>query len=74
MAPLNREEAAVHRFTVTATDSGSPALSQEALVVITVEDEDDNSPKFTRLFHAEIAEDMPVSGDSPRGIFGVAMV
>ena len=60
MVPLDREAFSHHRLTITATDSGYPPLFQECLVLIEVEDEDDNSPKFTRLFHAEIPEDLSV--------------
>lgn len=46
LAPLDREEKAVHFFTVTVTDSGNPPLSSTAQMNITIKDVDDNCPIF----------------------------
>ncbi|TKR57674.1 hypothetical protein L596_030345 [Steinernema carpocapsae] len=57
---LDREEQASYRLTIEAYNPNSPTQNQIAIVEVTVEDENDNSPKFTRLFHAEVAEDSAV--------------
>lgn len=44
---LNREEKEVYRFTVVATDKGTPPKSSTADVTVHVEDVNDNNPKFT---------------------------
>ena len=43
---LDRESMAKHYFQIIATDSGSPQLSGVASVTITVDDVNDNSPRF----------------------------
>ncbi|WKX99935.1 hypothetical protein Q1695_014644 [Nippostrongylus brasiliensis] len=55
---LDREERSRHRLVIAATDHGQPALSTEAVVLVDVIDEDDNAPKFSHLFHAEVPEDL----------------
>ena len=54
---LDREEQAEYRLMVEAVDGGKPPLSATALLMLSVGDENDNSPKFSRLFRAEIPED-----------------
>ncbi|KHJ89259.1 cadherin domain protein [Oesophagostomum dentatum] len=58
---LDREEISNYRLTVLATDHGVPPLSAMAIVKVEVLDEDDNAPKFSHLFHAEVYEDLKVS-------------
>ncbi|KAM7389585.1 hypothetical protein PAMP_023551 [Pampus punctatissimus] len=45
-ASLDREQQYVHRLTVVARDSGSPALESIATVTINVVDQNDNAPVF----------------------------
>lgn len=54
---LDREKQETIRFTVEAKDGGSPTFSAAAVVVVTVLDENDHAPKFTRLFKTELSED-----------------
>ncbi|XP_061091510.1 protocadherin-9-like isoform X2 [Conger conger] len=44
---FDREEQERFLFTVTARDNGTPPLQSQAAVIVTVQDENDNSPKFT---------------------------
>ncbi|XP_025090923.1 cadherin-23-like [Pomacea canaliculata] len=44
---LNREEQSLVNFTLVATDSGSPPLSSNITVSVTVVDANDNAPVFT---------------------------
>ncbi|KHJ90244.1 cadherin domain protein, partial [Oesophagostomum dentatum] len=60
MRSLDREETSNYRLAVLATDHGVPPLNAEALVKVEVLDEDDNAPKFSHLFHAEVYEDLKV--------------
>ncbi|RCN33444.1 cadherin domain protein, partial [Ancylostoma caninum] len=57
---LDRESISDYRLVVQATDRGSPPQSAEAIVKVKVLDEDDNAPKFSHLFHAEVSEDLKV--------------
>ena len=45
-AELDREEQSLYRITVTAEDMGVPVRSQNANVIITINDVNDNSPVF----------------------------
>lgn len=54
---LDRELRSVVRFHVTATDQGTPQLSSSAIVVVTLGDINDNTPKFTKaVFHFHVLE------------------
>uniref|UniRef100_A0A915EIC9 Cadherin domain-containing protein n=1 Tax=Ditylenchus dipsaci TaxID=166011 RepID=A0A915EIC9_9BILA len=57
LASLDREEVSTYRLVVQAADHGFPSLKSECIVKVEVIDENDNAPKFTRLFHASIRED-----------------
>ncbi|VDO25504.1 unnamed protein product [Haemonchus placei] len=57
---LDRESITYFRLVILAEDQGNPPLSTEAIVKVNVLDEDDNAPKFSHLFHAEIPEDLKV--------------
>ncbi|KAM9850413.1 protocadherin-20 [Aulostomus maculatus] len=46
LTSLDREQQVIHRFTVVAQDSGSPALKSAATVSIRVLDQNDNAPAF----------------------------
>ena len=45
---LDREEQAIHRLVLTATDGGDPARSSVARILVTVLDANDNAPVFTQ--------------------------
>ncbi|XP_049764628.1 cadherin-related tumor suppressor-like [Schistocerca cancellata] len=55
-ARLDREQAGSHRLLVEAVDGGSPVLSGTATVLVAVRDENDNPPRFTRLFSVNVTE------------------
>ncbi|CAM5170834.1 unnamed protein product [Natator depressus] len=46
--PLDREETAMHRLLLTATDGGKPELTGTVQLVITVLDVNDNAPVFNQ--------------------------
>ncbi|XP_029958140.1 protocadherin-20 [Salarias fasciatus] len=59
-APLDREQAGVHKLTVLARDSGSPPLESVATIFIRVLDRNDNAPVFsTTHFIFFIPENVP---------------
>ncbi|KAK6740380.1 hypothetical protein RB195_008692 [Necator americanus] len=58
---LDRELISDYRLVVLATDHGVPPLRAEAIINIKVLDEDDNAPRFSHLFHAEVKEDIEQS-------------
>lgn len=50
-ATLDREEASSYRLIVTAKDHGTPSLSSTVVVMVTVLDENDNTPQFSSPFY-----------------------
>ncbi|XP_048887308.1 protocadherin-9 isoform X2 [Brienomyrus brachyistius] len=57
---FDREDQERFLFTVTARDNGTPPLQSQAAVIITVQDENDNSPKFTHNhFQFFVSENLP---------------
>ncbi|XP_059845899.1 protocadherin-10-like [Hypanus sabinus] len=50
--PLDRETTAVYNIPVTAWDSGSPPLSTNKTIQITVSDVNDNTPQFSQSSYA----------------------
>lgn len=48
---LDREEASSYNMVITASDHGTPSLSSTVKVSVTVLDENDNTPKFSRPFY-----------------------
>ncbi|XP_063058928.1 protocadherin gamma-C5-like [Engraulis encrasicolus] len=44
--PLDRETKSIHRLVLTALDGGTPAKSGTTLVLVTVQDNNDNEPRF----------------------------
>jgi len=65
--PLDREERASYNLTVRATDSGSPRLSSETTLRVTVLDVNDSPPEFaSRLYFATVDEDSSLGTDVVR--------
>ncbi|KAL4608893.1 protocadherin-9-like [Arapaima gigas] len=57
---FNREDQERFLFTVTARDNGTPPLQSQAAVIVTIQDENDNSPKFTHNhFQFFVSENLP---------------
>uniref|UniRef100_A0A8C6CSI5 Protocadherin gamma subfamily A, 4 n=1 Tax=Moschus moschiferus TaxID=68415 RepID=A0A8C6CSI5_MOSMO len=58
---LDREEQAIHRLVLTATDGGDPARSSVAQILVTVLDANDNAPVFTQpVYRVNVPENLPV--------------
>ncbi|XP_054841967.1 protocadherin alpha-C1-like isoform X5 [Eublepharis macularius] len=58
--PLDREQQAAHRLSLTAHDGGSPARSGSAQVLVTVLDTNDNAPAFEHsVYRASVLENSP---------------
>ena len=60
---LDREKVGYYSLMIEAIDQGSPPLTGSAMVQITVQDKNDNPPRFTRLFSVNVTE------NSERGKF-----
>ncbi|XP_039607150.1 protocadherin Fat 4 isoform X1 [Polypterus senegalus] len=58
--PLDREKEAQYLLIVKATDKGSPPKSATVKVIIHVLDVNDNAPKFSKIFSAQIPENAPL--------------
>ncbi|KAG9331117.1 hypothetical protein JZ751_020200 [Albula glossodonta] len=57
---FDREEQERFLFTVTARDNGTPPLQSQAAVIVTIQDENDNTPKFTHNhFQFFVSENLP---------------
>jgi len=62
-AAVDREAYDTFRFPVLAVDSGSPALTGSALIIISVEDVDDEKPHFVQQqFHFKVIENEASAG------------
>ncbi|KAM6981316.1 protocadherin Fat 4 [Aplochiton taeniatus] len=58
--PLDREKAPQYVLKVRSSDRGSPAHSATVRVLIDVLDVNDNAPRFSQIFSASVAENVPV--------------
>ena len=59
-ASLDREDQDVYNFTVTATDTGSPARSASVPYTVAILDANDNSPMFLQAaYSAQLQENAP---------------
>lgn len=56
---LDREKISQHRIMVLATDTGSPALTGTAIIMVTVLDINDNGPEFEVPYKPVVWENMP---------------
>ena len=63
-ASLDREVSPVRRFHVVAVDRGSPPRSGSALVVVSIDDEDDCEPVFTQMIYSMSVPENQVPGSS----------
>ncbi|XP_036595932.1 protocadherin-11 X-linked-like [Trichosurus vulpecula] len=60
---LDREKKDKYTFTVTARDNGVPHLQSNATVIVTVLDQNDNSPTFTHSeYNFYVPENLPKHG------------
>nr|XP_055063148.1 protocadherin gamma-A11-like [Misgurnus anguillicaudatus] len=60
-AALDRERVGAYNITITATDSGTPALSSQKTLNLKVSDINDNPPKFEKnVYTAYIPENNPL--------------
>lgn len=58
---LDYEKVKDYLLTVQATDRGTPPLSNQATVNITVQDYNDNTPAFTQLsYTVRVSEDIAI--------------
>ncbi|CAO4371486.1 unnamed protein product [Caenorhabditis nigoni] len=57
---LDRESKSEYRLILEAFDDGKPRRRGNTTVLIRVLDEDDNAPRFSRIFHVEILEDVGI--------------
>ncbi|ULU02851.1 hypothetical protein L3Y34_002442 [Caenorhabditis briggsae] len=57
---LDRESKSEYRLILEAFDDGKPRRRENTTVLIRVLDEDDNAPRFSRIFHVEIPEDVGI--------------
>nr|XP_033783600.1 protocadherin gamma-A4-like [Geotrypetes seraphini] len=58
---LDREEQAVHRLILTATDGGDPVRSGTAQIHVIVLDANDNAPVFNQsVYKVEVLENVPI--------------
>lgn len=55
-APLDREKVSQHRILLLATDTGSPALTGTAVVIVTVLDINDNGPELEAPYRPVVWE------------------
>ncbi|XP_066515265.1 uncharacterized protein [Hoplias malabaricus] len=59
--PLDREQVAQYKITITATDEGSPPLSSSTVITVEVSDVNDNAPLFPEpVINVYVKENGPV--------------
>lgn len=64
MKALDREECSNYTLVITACDQGPSALTSTTLLSITLSDENDNSPVFSRKsYRASVSEGLPVGSE-----------
>ena len=61
---VDREQIELFNLTVAATDGGTPSLTSVATVIITIDDVNDNPPKFAQsITYASIREDVEIPSE-----------
>ncbi|XP_057177603.1 protocadherin gamma-B1-like isoform X31 [Triplophysa rosa] len=61
--PLDRESVSQYNITITATDEGTPALSNSSIIIVHISDINDNAPYFaTPVINAYISENGQAGG------------
>lgn len=61
---LDHEKTANYNLTVSVSDSGVPPLSSTALVDVTVQDVNDNTPEFSSaVYEIQVNEDVPIDSN-----------
>ncbi|XP_038648330.1 protocadherin Fat 4 isoform X2 [Scyliorhinus canicula] len=60
IGPLDRERNAQYTLTVKATDKGASSRSSLCHVIIDVLDENDNAPRFSQIFSAQVSENAAI--------------
>ncbi|XP_012996320.1 protocadherin gamma-A6 isoform X2 [Cavia porcellus] len=70
-AALDREQVSLYNITVTATDKGTPPLSTEKLISVSVADTNDNPPVFS---HSSYSVYVPENNPRGASIFSVNAV
>lgn len=60
IASLDREHIPEHILTVEATELNNPLHKDRATIIVVVLDRNDNTPRFSQIFFAEVPEDSPV--------------
>ncbi|XP_061090087.1 protocadherin alpha-6-like [Conger conger] len=59
--PLDRETASEYNVTITATDEGTPPLSNTSVITVHISDVNDNAPRFTEpVNNVYVKENSPV--------------
>ncbi|XP_072351783.1 protocadherin Fat 4 isoform X2 [Scyliorhinus torazame] len=58
--PLDRERNAQYTLTVKATDKGASSRSSLCHIIIDVLDENDNAPRFSQIFSAQVPENAAI--------------
>ncbi|XP_059046362.1 cadherin-related tumor suppressor [Achroia grisella] len=58
--PLDRESIPYYEILVEAVDHGVPQLVGTSTVIVTVQDKNDNPPRFTRLFSVNVTENAEI--------------
>lgn len=57
---LDREEQEMYGLIVEARDKGTPSKTGSTSVLVTVDDKNDNPPRFTRLFSVNVTENVAI--------------
>ncbi|KAI1721185.1 cadherin domain-containing protein [Ditylenchus destructor] len=60
LQPLDRETTSSYRLVIEARDNGAPSLNATCVIEVEILDENDNPPKFTRIFHGRITENAKI--------------
>ncbi len=70
--PLDRETKSLYNLTVRAMDHGTPRLSSQASLIVTVLDVNDNPPEFASKFYFATAPENPAVGIDVVSVFAAS--